>query len=45
MHHFKLQFLPEEADLLPEHAETVTVNVYRRDGKTQIDTATLRKGS
>ncbi len=33
----------EERRDLPEDAETVTVNVYRRDGKTLIDTATVRK--
>lgn len=33
----------EEEPILPEDAETVTVNVYRRDGKTLIDTATVRK--
>ena len=35
--------LPEELEGLPEDAETVTVNVYRKDGKTLIDTATVRK--
>ena len=35
----------EDSTDLTEDAETVTVNVYRKDGKTLIDTATVRKVS
>ena len=39
-----LHMQPEDAEPVPdENAETVTVNVYRNDGKTLIDTVTLRK--